>query len=323
MLAGLLLGLAISYKVTPALFFLYFAYKRSWRTVGGDLAGPGHLPAGRAEPGDRPAVQLRVPCACGGTACSPRSWSRASTSPQEINQSMVGVLTRLLTEMTPGTSRYDLISTSNLVSLAAVAGRLPGQGACGRPGRAAGVFCRTKTQRPSRPPAPRRNRPGRADDALRLGAELEASLRDALAPLHLSCLGVLFPAEEFARPAWPSVLRLDFRSCSWRPPRASSAACSRAAGARDRAGLRDVPLGRGRTLRRGGLVFASEAGARCRRAAGGFGTRPASAFPEGRDRSIRGDVTLIGMSDHSARSLGPCLRGTVRPRPCRGPHGST
>jgi alpha-1,2-mannosyltransferase len=31
--AGLLLALATTYKVTPALFFLYFAYKRSWRTV--------------------------------------------------------------------------------------------------------------------------------------------------------------------------------------------------------------------------------------------------------------------------------------------------
>ena len=31
--AGILLGLATAYKVTPALFFLYFAYKRSWRTV--------------------------------------------------------------------------------------------------------------------------------------------------------------------------------------------------------------------------------------------------------------------------------------------------
>ena len=38
-LAGLLLGLAISYKVTPALFIPYFIYKRSWRTVGSTLLG--------------------------------------------------------------------------------------------------------------------------------------------------------------------------------------------------------------------------------------------------------------------------------------------
>src|SRR5262249_2656219 len=31
--SGLLLGLAATYKVTAALFFVYFAYKRSWRTV--------------------------------------------------------------------------------------------------------------------------------------------------------------------------------------------------------------------------------------------------------------------------------------------------
>ncbi len=39
--AGLLLGLATSYKVTPALFFVYFAYKRSWRTVGWGMLGLG------------------------------------------------------------------------------------------------------------------------------------------------------------------------------------------------------------------------------------------------------------------------------------------
>src|SRR5271166_3453739 len=39
LVAGLLLGLAISYKVTPALFVLYFAYKRSWRTVGATCLG--------------------------------------------------------------------------------------------------------------------------------------------------------------------------------------------------------------------------------------------------------------------------------------------
>ena len=38
---GLLLGLATAYKVTPALFFVYFAYKRSWRTVGWGLLGLG------------------------------------------------------------------------------------------------------------------------------------------------------------------------------------------------------------------------------------------------------------------------------------------
>jgi hypothetical protein len=39
-----------------------------------------------------------------------------NSSPQEINQSMVGVLTRLLTEIPPGTNRYDLHLDVNLVS---------------------------------------------------------------------------------------------------------------------------------------------------------------------------------------------------------------
>ncbi len=39
--SGLLLGLATSYKVTPALFFFYFAYKRSWKTVLWGLLGLG------------------------------------------------------------------------------------------------------------------------------------------------------------------------------------------------------------------------------------------------------------------------------------------
>src|SRR5262249_43143293 len=39
--SGLLLGLATTYKVTPALFFVYFAYKRSWRTVLWGLLGLG------------------------------------------------------------------------------------------------------------------------------------------------------------------------------------------------------------------------------------------------------------------------------------------
>jgi alpha-1,2-mannosyltransferase len=39
-----------------------------------------------------------------------------STSPQEFNQSLPGVLTRLFTEITPGTNRYDLHLDVNLVS---------------------------------------------------------------------------------------------------------------------------------------------------------------------------------------------------------------
>ncbi|MFO0893013.1 MAG: glycosyltransferase family 87 protein, partial [Isosphaeraceae bacterium] len=114
-LAGLILGLAISYKVTPGLFLPYFAYKRSWRTVGGTFLGLG-------------LFLLIIPGLVVGPAfnlqCLTMWWHRMLTpflvegaaSPLEINQSMVGVLTRLLTEIEPGTNRYDLHLDVNLVS---------------------------------------------------------------------------------------------------------------------------------------------------------------------------------------------------------------
>ena len=114
-LAGLLLGLAISYKVTPALFIPYFVYKRSWRTVGSTLLGLA-------------LFLLVVPSLIVGPRfnfdCLSMWWHRmltpflveGNTSPQEINQSMVGVLTRLLTEIPPGTNRYDLHLDVNVVS---------------------------------------------------------------------------------------------------------------------------------------------------------------------------------------------------------------
>jgi hypothetical protein len=115
MLAGVLLGLAISYKVTPALFILYFAYKRSWRTVGATFAG-------------LLLFLVVVPSLIVGPRfnfdCLQMWWHRmltpflvdGNTSPMEINQSMVGVLTRLLTEIPPGNNRYDLHLDVNLVS---------------------------------------------------------------------------------------------------------------------------------------------------------------------------------------------------------------
>jgi alpha-1,2-mannosyltransferase len=113
--AGLLLGLAISYKVTPALLLPYFAYKRSWRMVGGTLLG-------------LVLFLVVVPSVIVGPQfnfeCLQMWWHRmltpflmeGNTSPQEINQSLVGVLTRLLTEIPPGTSRYDVHVDVNLVS---------------------------------------------------------------------------------------------------------------------------------------------------------------------------------------------------------------
>jgi alpha-1,2-mannosyltransferase len=114
-LAGLILALAISYKVTPALFVPYFAYKRSWRTVGATFLGMG-------------VFLLIVPSLIIGPQfngeCLAMWWQRMISpfltkgegSPQEINQSMVGVLTRLLTDSKVGTNRYDVHLDLNLVS---------------------------------------------------------------------------------------------------------------------------------------------------------------------------------------------------------------
>ena len=127
--SGLLLGLATSYKVTPALFFVYFAYKRSWRTVGWGLLGLG-------------IFLVIVPSAVIGTEfngeCLGMWWHRmitpfvvkGATSPQVMNQSLSGVLSRLLTEMTPGHGRYDAQLRPQLGLLAALDCQLPDQGCC-------------------------------------------------------------------------------------------------------------------------------------------------------------------------------------------------
>jgi len=114
-LAGLLLGLAISYKVTPGLFLVYFLYKRSWRTVGATFLGLF-------------LFLLVVPSLIIGPHFNLQClgmWKHriltpflveGNASPLEINQSMVGVLTRLLTEIPLGTNRYDLHLDVHLVS---------------------------------------------------------------------------------------------------------------------------------------------------------------------------------------------------------------
>lgn len=115
-LAGLSLALAISFKVTPALFLPYFVYKRSWRTVGWTIAGLF-------------LFLLIVPSAVIGprfNALCLSTWCQrivtpflveGNTSPQEANQSMVGVMTRMLTEIEPGTNRYDVQFDLNLAAL--------------------------------------------------------------------------------------------------------------------------------------------------------------------------------------------------------------
>src|SRR4051794_12712870 len=99
-LAGMMLALAITYKVTPALFVPYFMYKKSWRTVVATFLGIG-------------IFLLVVPSLILGPAYNAEclaSWYRRILSPfvengvttvQEVNQSMVGVISRLLTATGP------------------------------------------------------------------------------------------------------------------------------------------------------------------------------------------------------------------------------
>jgi hypothetical protein len=112
-LAWLLLALAITYKVTPALFVPYFAWKRSWRTVAATVLGVG-------------LFLLAVPAAVLGPhfngECLAMWWhrilspyiSRGDMSEQEVNQSMIGVLSRLLTEGKEG--RYSRLLDLNLAA---------------------------------------------------------------------------------------------------------------------------------------------------------------------------------------------------------------
>lgn len=145
-LAGLILALAISYKITPALFVPYFFYKRSWRTVGATMLG-------------MVLFVLVIPSLIIGPSfnllCLKTWWNGMMTpflvndfvSPQEMNQSMVGVLTRLLTDSKTGGGRYDVHLDLNLVSWSpAVVKTLLKVLSIGLVGMLA-LLCRTKTRR--------------------------------------------------------------------------------------------------------------------------------------------------------------------------------
>lgn len=146
-LAGLILALSISYKVTPALFVFYFLLKREWRTAGATVLGMG-------------IFLLIVPALVIGPEFNARclgSWwqtmmspflTQGASSPQEINQSMGGVLTRLLTETKTGDGRYDVhIASLNLVSLKPSTVRIVVKGASLGLLVLLAFFCRTKTTR--------------------------------------------------------------------------------------------------------------------------------------------------------------------------------
>ncbi len=115
-MAGAVMALAITYKVTPGLFLPYFIYKRAWKTVAALLASM--------------VVYLLV---LPSVFLGPRfnwlclsTWYRNMIMPyvedgevgvQEINQSMVGVLTRLLTKAEGTGERYDPLLELNLLDL--------------------------------------------------------------------------------------------------------------------------------------------------------------------------------------------------------------
>lgn len=151
-LAGLVLGLAITYKVTPALFVPYFLYKRSWRTAIASglgvvfflLIAPSLIigPTFNAQCLSMWFHRILSPYVNGDVV-----------SPTEINQSLVGVLSRLLTappvivEPTRYAPRYDVnfvawntprvVSGIKIFSAGVVA--------------LLAIFCRTKTTKRTDP----------------------------------------------------------------------------------------------------------------------------------------------------------------------------
>jgi len=149
-LAGLILALAISYKITPALFVPYFMYKRSWKTVSATFFGMF-------------LYILVIPSLIIGPSfnllCLKTWWETMMSpflvndfvSPQEMNQSMPGVLTRLLVNGRTGTGRYDQRLDVNLLSLPPDQVKLLLKGlSIGFVGLLA-LLCRTKTTRRTDP----------------------------------------------------------------------------------------------------------------------------------------------------------------------------
>jgi alpha-1,2-mannosyltransferase len=142
--AGLLLALATTYKVTPALFFPYFLYKGSWRTVMWGLLGMG-------------IFLLILPSAIIGPTfnaeCLASWWNRmvmpfvaeGAASPAAINQSVVGWLFRMLCQRGPGQGPYALEHDVNVVSLSPWVARLIIKAVVGSLLLMLAFFCRTKT----------------------------------------------------------------------------------------------------------------------------------------------------------------------------------
>ena len=196
--AGLLLALATSYKVTPALFFVYFAYKRSWRTFGAGLLGLG-------------IFLLIVPSAVIGPEfngeCLGMWWHRM-VAPFVVqgadqlagNQPVPGRSSEPIAHdrvAGPRPLRHSPRPAHHV--FAALDGQLRDQGRCALPPGTTGVPLQNQNNGPHRSAPAGRGRAGRAHDAFRVGAKLEAPLRDCLAAIHVPGRGILFVA------CWPEI----------------------------------------------------------------------------------------------------------------------
>ena len=130
MVAGVLLALAICSKVTPALFAVYLGWRWVWSLVGDRATRPafGPMPRTLAALGLGFLLFLElVPSGFFGTASNHEmlaTWWHRIIRPyaeggvvgaQEVNQSMIGVLTRLTTQE-PSTDRYRAELALNLVA---------------------------------------------------------------------------------------------------------------------------------------------------------------------------------------------------------------
>jgi hypothetical protein len=147
-LAGLALGLAITYKVTPALLLPYFIYKGSWRTGAATLLGIA-------------VFMLVVPSIVLGPSFNLEclsAWWRHILSPflvrdvigqQEVNQSMVAVLTRLITDSPPpDIHKYNgVLFKLNFLELSMKQASMIAKGLSIAMVAGLAVLCRTKTKR--------------------------------------------------------------------------------------------------------------------------------------------------------------------------------
>lgn len=147
-LAGLALGLAITYKVTPALLLPYFVYKGSWRTGAATMLGIGVFLLVVPSVVLGPSFNLECLMAWWRHILSP-FLVHDVTSPQEVNQSMVAVLTRLITASpTPDAHGYSgTIFQLNLLTLSMKQASMIAKGLSLGMVAVLALLCRTKSNR--------------------------------------------------------------------------------------------------------------------------------------------------------------------------------